>query len=191
MRVRVRVCVLRGRPLHHLRFGRSPAARGMCVSPPRLRSARRCRPGEPKLLQPTSYLEYGTRSLRGRLQQPPPKAPKGEPKAKMLQPANFDYEYYRVVVTNATEQRDVGLTPGLPVILERACFMRPARLRRRPPGSGDANGTPEGGNCWRTCAGGEAHRWQGHEKNPSKIHSEDSPTYRSVPELEIALSPPT
>ena len=46
------------------------------VAPSRLRSARRCRTGEPKLLQPTSYLEYGTRSLRGRPQQPPPKAPK-------------------------------------------------------------------------------------------------------------------
>ena len=32
-------------------------------------------PGEPKVLQPTSYLEYGTRLLRGRPQQPSPKAP--------------------------------------------------------------------------------------------------------------------
>jgi len=41
------------------------------------RSARRCRTGEPKVLQPTSYLEYGKRLLsEGRLQQPPPKAPK-------------------------------------------------------------------------------------------------------------------
>ena len=30
-------------------------------------------PGEPKWLQPTSYLEYGKRLLRGRLQQPPPR----------------------------------------------------------------------------------------------------------------------
>ena len=36
-------------------------------------------PGEPKLLQRASYLEYGVLSLRGRPQQPPPKAkaPKG------------------------------------------------------------------------------------------------------------------
>ena len=33
---------------------------------------------EPKLLQRASYLEYGVRSLRGRLQQPPPKAPKAQ-----------------------------------------------------------------------------------------------------------------
>ena len=33
-------------------------------------------PGEPKLLQPTSYLEYGKRLLRVRPQQPPPKAPR-------------------------------------------------------------------------------------------------------------------
>jgi len=32
--------------------------------------------GEPKVLQPASYLEYGTRLLRVRPQQPPPKAPK-------------------------------------------------------------------------------------------------------------------
>ena len=35
-------------------------------------------PGEPKVLQPTIYLEYGKRLLRGRLQQPPPKAPKSK-----------------------------------------------------------------------------------------------------------------
>ena len=35
-----------------------------------------CRPGEPKVLQPTSDLEYGKRLLRGRPQQPSPKAPK-------------------------------------------------------------------------------------------------------------------
>ena len=34
--------------------------------------------GEPKVLQPASYLEYGKRLLRGRPQQPPPKAPKGK-----------------------------------------------------------------------------------------------------------------
>ena len=38
-----------------------------------LLAVRASMPGEPKVLQPTSYLEYGTRSLRGRPQQPPPR----------------------------------------------------------------------------------------------------------------------
>ena len=41
------------------------AARGMRVSPPRLRSARRCKTGEPKVLQSASYFEYGPLSLEG------------------------------------------------------------------------------------------------------------------------------
>ena len=36
----------------------------------------RAAPGEPKVLQRASYLEYGVLSLRGRLQQSSPKAPK-------------------------------------------------------------------------------------------------------------------
>ena len=44
------------------------------VAPPRLIGVRASSmPGEPKWLQPTSYLEYGTRLLRGRPQQPPPR----------------------------------------------------------------------------------------------------------------------
>ena len=46
-------------------------------------------PGEPKVLQPTSYLEYGTRLLRVRPQQPPPKAPKAKVGATPLNPSRY------------------------------------------------------------------------------------------------------
>ena len=60
-----------------------------------------------------------------------------------------------MVVTNATEQRDVGLTSGLPLIPERACFMQPAGRGHRQSGSG----TGVRGRRWN--AGGNVARGGG------------------------------
>ena len=65
----------RAEPAYAPRLGWRPSdgGRRRGRSTPCLRSTRRRCRANPKVLQPTSYLEYCTRLLRGRLQQPPPR----------------------------------------------------------------------------------------------------------------------